>query len=199
MGCFSWCYCDTGKIRKSRGEYRPRRDQRLVSYSHRHPASVLFPKEFGGKDAQINEYEYGGYGVFNGQDIYELAADWNRRKMAETGGFVNHEGNKLSDQFWFPFYADLSLTREQVAEKVAGYLDSLENTDGLFYTRGTEVLKKDGRYPCLCWEYRYIGIFLACYDEDNERLPYPIKIAKYRDSVYEECPPSMGDPKQGCD
>ena len=49
-----------------------------------------------------------------------------------------------------------------------------------------------------CWlEYRWIGIELACQDEDNLALPYPIKIARHKESIYEECPASFGDPYQG--
>ena len=47
------------------------------------------------------------------------------------------------------------------------------------------------------YEKRYIGIVMACYDEDNERLPYPIKITHVPYSVYEMCDPSPSDPNQG--
>lgn len=45
-------------------------------------------------------------------------------------------------------------------------------------------------------ELRDIGIALACYDEDNARLPYPIKIVE---SVcdYDKVGPSPSDPNQG--
>jgi hypothetical protein len=44
---------------------------------------------------------------------------------------------------------------------------------------------------------RSIGISIACYDKDNERLHYPIKITHDPNAVYEECSPSMSDPNQG--
>lgn len=44
---------------------------------------------------------------------------------------------------------------------------------------------------------RDIGISIACYDEDNERLHYPIKITHDPDAVYENCLASMSDPNQG--
>ena len=88
MGCFSWCYCDTGKIRMSHGEAKPRRDQRLVGYSQDHPASVLFPKEFGGKGAQIDIDVYPDYGHFGGRDIFELVANWNREWVAANPEWV---------------------------------------------------------------------------------------------------------------
>ena len=46
-------------------------------------------------------------------------------------------------------------------------------------------------------EDRWLGILLACYDEDNERLKYPIKITYHSDVTYEECDPSLSDPDQG--
>lgn len=48
-------------------------------------------------------------------------------------------------------------------------------------------------------ELRDLGILLACYDEDNERLQYPIKITFDPNATYEECGPSKSDPYQGCD
>ena len=44
---------------------------------------------------------------------------------------------------------------------------------------------------------RYVGIDIACYDEQNASLPYPIKITHDPDAVYEDCDPSPSDPYQG--
>lgn len=44
---------------------------------------------------------------------------------------------------------------------------------------------------------RHIGIIIACYDEDNAVLEYPIKITHDQNAVYEECDPSPSDPNQG--
>lgn len=48
---------------------------------------------------------------------------------------------------------------------------------------------------------RYVGIDIACYDEQNAALKYPIKITHDPDAVYEDCASSPGDPNQGwlCD
>lgn len=46
-------------------------------------------------------------------------------------------------------------------------------------------------------EKREIGISIACYDEDNARIMYPIKITHDRNAVYEDCEPSKSDPNQG--
>lgn len=220
MGSFSWCYCDTGKIKTDADGYpKPKRGQRLVGYSHAHPASVLFPAEFGGKKAQIDIDMYLDYGRFGREDIYDLVADWNREWAAahpdhitsqekkETGWntkrrerwLLEHPGDtieeaeqalksdwpgyhsaprRISEMSWWPFYSDLALSRKEVVE------------------RWKEVTDPEHRRSI---EYRSIGIFLAGNDKDNAMLPYPIKIAKNKDSVYEECPPSLGDPYQGFD
>lgn len=44
---------------------------------------------------------------------------------------------------------------------------------------------------------RSLGIAIACYDEDNELLRYPIKITHDKDAVYERCAMSESDPNQG--
>lgn len=46
-------------------------------------------------------------------------------------------------------------------------------------------------------EKRWLGIILACYDEDNERLMYPIKITHDANASYEACGISKSDPYQG--
>lgn len=45
-------------------------------------------------------------------------------------------------------------------------------------------------------ELRWLGIIMACYDEDNEALEYSIKITT-REMEYEKVAPSLGDPNQG--
>lgn len=45
-------------------------------------------------------------------------------------------------------------------------------------------------------ELRWLGIVMACYDEDNAALKYPIKITT-KMMEYDEVAPSLGDPNQG--
>lgn len=49
--------------------------------------------------------------------------------------------------------------------------------------------------PITC-ELRWLGIVMACYDEDNFALEYPIKITT-REMEYENVKPSESDPNQG--
>ena len=52
---------------------------------------------------------------------------------------------------------------------------------------------EDAEIDC---ELRWIGIVMACYDEDNRRLKYPIKITT-KVMEYDEVKPSLSDPRQG--
>ena len=191
MGSFSWIYCDMGEITDRK---KIRKKQRMIIG---HPGSVLFPEEFGGKDSQIDVTRYADYGRFFDRkthktiDIYELVADWNRRYLAEHPEHilpkrVGRNGSGRVDEFvWYPFYTDLSLTKEEVCKK---WLEAMNAGK-----------TGDDRCP-RCWtEYRNIGINIACYNEDNASLKYPVKIARNPESVYEECPPSLNDPWQGFD
>lgn len=49
--------------------------------------------------------------------------------------------------------------------------------------------------PITC-ELRWLGIVMACYDEDNFALEYPIKIT-IREMEYKNAMPSKRDPNQG--
>ena len=49
--------------------------------------------------------------------------------------------------------------------------------------------------PITC-ELRWLGIVMACYDEDNFALEYPIKITT-KEMEYENAKPSESDPNQG--
>lgn len=50
--------------------------------------------------------------------------------------------------------------------------------------------------PISC-EKRWLGIIMACYNEDNYTLEYPIKITYQAGASYEDCKPSPSDPNQG--
>lgn len=49
--------------------------------------------------------------------------------------------------------------------------------------------------PITC-ELRWLGIIMACIDEDNFALEYPIKITT-KEMEYENASPSVSDPNQG--
>ena len=132
---------------------------------------VLVPKEFGG--GHIKETCYDGYGHFGGYDIFDLVADWNRKDLSENSNFIfPYSNEQIKNKDWYEFYANPNLTKEEVVEKTK---------------------EKSNRF----FEWRYIGIALSCYDEDNEALPFPIKITYDKHACYELCLPSKSDPNQG--
>ena len=181
MGQFSWLDCEDGSQII---------DNKIAD------VYVLVPEEFGG--GHICERCYDGYGNFGGNDIYDLVADWNRKYLKDHPDYrtphsiqessyvyeqlkytydklglempkecIKEFGRKVSEYTWYECYSDLSLTREEIVKKLGGY------------------------------SYRNIGIDIACYDEDNAALPFPIKITHNPNLKYEDCEPSLSDPDQG--
>lgn len=176
MGQFSWLDCITG--------------EQIVDNKVR-DVYVLIPKEFGG--GHIVEHYYDGYGHFDGVDIFDLVAKWNREILSEKPNYIFPYAAKraqyISERYkwdsdyseridlqirnksWYPAYSNLDLSVEEV-------VNTMESK---------------------WWnnEWRHIGIELACYDEDNEALPFPIKITHNPNAIYEDCKPSKSDPNQG--
>lgn len=133
---------------------------------------LLIPKEFGG--GHLAEPCYQGYGCFGGEDVYEMIPQWNKEFIPEMIR-RSKEGNWKNR---------ISPITEQV---LRNYYEGRNLTDGF--------MEDMSRY-CCC-ELRWIGITMACYDQDNEALPYPIKVTYDQDAVYEDCRPSPADPDQG--
>ncbi len=127
----------------------------------------------------IETRSYGGYGRFSGQDVYNLVVDWNRAKLKEI----------LADREFHPSICEKPFF---VTEK---FVDSLMESDKKAQEYIDDCINPDS-YLRTDWK-REFGIYLACYDEDNESLPFPIKITKTTDYCYEELPASEGDPDQG--
>lgn len=129
---------------------------------------VLIPKEFGG--GHIRETCYDGYGNFGGHDIFDLIADWNRESL-QIDSELPYRKTKLGDEVWAKLYFNILNSKKDIENE----------------------MKITSPY----WEYCYIGITLASYDEDNASLPYPIKITHDPYAIYEYCSPSKSDPNQG--
>lgn len=128
----------------------------------------------------LYEENYDGYGNFGGKDIYDLVADWNREFLSQNPDFViRSTGVKVSSYKWYLYYADLALSSKEMEKRL--------REEGWWYG---------------CTVYRDIGIDIACCDEDNEALQYPIKICSLKPvettQYYQELPASKGDLYQGC-
>ena len=193
MGQFSWIYSDTHKQLLD--------DVYAETY-------LLVPKPFQEKYGKaIYEGCYDGYGNFGRSDVYELVALWNREnlpsetralrlpKVEEYGGLFDSEKEELRKK---------GMTEEEIkkadAEKQQEYCDKailrykkvlLRNKDFANNVPDNVMKEKYGRNYL-----REIGIDIACYDEDNAVLKYPIKITT-KEMEYEEVAPSLSDPNQG--
>lgn len=150
MGCFSWLFADTDNTQNLRID--------RAGY-------IACPD-----GTFIHEPCYEGYGEFNGQDVYELVVRWNRAFIAENPDFLlphihrfcngSVKQYRLKDFRWYPVIADLSIPFEQLRDALDKHLR--ENVS---------------EYRPYMSEIRGVGIDIACYDEDNAALPYPIKIS----------------------
>lgn len=191
MGCFSWITCDTNK------------PLRIGKQAH-----LLIPKEFnkGNKGGSFYESAYDGYGNFDGRDVYELAAEWNREFLSEDmlrdepklenfGGLYRFQIDKYRESGM----PEEEINRRDLAQKEKYYKAALQRrqvsiarlTD---YRNGLSDADMEEKYG-ECWK-REIGIDIACYDKQNASLPYPIKITE-KICLYETQPASKGDPNQG--
>lgn len=137
---------------------------------------LLIPAAFGG--GHIEEDCYDGYGRFGGQDVYELVLEFNKDREQIEKIIRLHKEGKWRGRFD-------SNTDEQLDRYSRGLLKAGDN------------VAPDSSDSLVPFEPRELGIVLACYDEDNARLKYPIKITHDPDAVYEDCEPSLSDPDQG--
>lgn len=162
MGQFSWIYADTDKAMID-GKYKD-------SY-------LLIPPAFQQKYGEyIVEHCYEGYGEFDGKDVYELVAEFNRDfiprvlELAEKGEWYS-VGKGTIDEI----------------KNNRDYKDLVN-----FYKNGN-ITGGEYEFNSLA---RLAGIALACYDEDNMRLPCPIKITS-EPYNYNSIGFSESDPNQG--
>lgn len=178
MGMFSWMYANYNN-----GKHNGR------ALRVGHQGYLLLPD-----GSFLREPCYDGYGNFAGQDVYTLVADWNREFLASHPDFVIPQhpagevpGKRVSEFFWYGPYADLSMDQAAASEAIF------------------EAAKKAAEVPG-CWApldkdevWRYIGIDIACYDDQNAALPFPIKVCsrKVGRAAIATLPASEGDPNQG--
>lgn len=197
MGMFSWLYSNTGK-------------QMLAGVNH--TSYLLVPNEFKSKHGEYLEEDfYNGYGQFGIYDVYELVADWNKAyinpetftsqclkepTLEQYGGMYDFEKEDLKKQG----KSDEEIAAIDEAQRMEYYKIGLRRykyerqmlTDFCNNVSDKEMKEKYGASF-----KREIGIDIAAYDEDNEKLKYPIKITD-RIIPYEDVAPSKGDPDQGC-
>lgn len=133
-------------------------------------AYVLLPDK-----EPIFEASYDGYGHFGGADVYEVAFELNRGLITEK------------------FLDSCRCTPRNYDRRIIHW-----TLEGKTDQEITNLIKQQCDNDCFIREWkREVGITLSCYDEDNERLPFPIKITK-QPCEYRLVPASKGDPEQGC-
>ncbi len=125
MGCFSWMFADKD-------------NKRNLKIGHK--GYLLTPNN---ESLKANPYD--GYGEFDGYDVYDLVADWNREYLSQHPEFFIPRHGRVDRFMWYPYYADLSLSRDEVVARIL----------------------KDPKAPYgnKLYEYRFIGIDIACYDD----------------------------------
>jgi hypothetical protein len=123
----------------------------------------------------IQEKYYDGYGIFGKHDIFDVVVDINKGHLAD---FVNNDKvdswafGKKEYLIEIAEAVDKNLSEEEI-EKIA--------------EKAFEPLKE--KMPWLAtkeWK-RHLGIAISD-DENNARLPYPLKIVDTTDCVYEDLP-----------
>ncbi len=195
MGVFSWLDCISGEAIKE--------GQIKKSY-------VLVPEKFKddfGNNGRIVETCYDGYGHFGPYDIYELVAIWNKDYLSAKLLQKPTPLSKFGGLFSFEKDA---LRREGKSEEEIEALDKAEQKKNYENNRRCRretisimrAFKNGVDEEILAEKYgdewlRDLGVDIACEDEQNQKLPYPIKITHSATAIYEECKPSESDPKQG--
>jgi len=192
MGCFSWLDCETGE---------------QILCGKVRDVFVLIPKKFGGD--HLKEIRYDGYGDFGGRDIYELVADWNKNDL-DGLTFTELKPPVRTDYSGLYAWEILDLKKSGKSEEEIDKINEAKR-DAQFsralrvyeynksMVRDFPTLSDDEMIEKYGEEYkRELGILIACYDEDNAKLKYPIKITHNESAVYEDCKFSPGDEYQGC-
>lgn len=131
----------------------------------------------------IYEGCYGGYGLFGGHDIYELVADWNKEYLSE-GNIRKPDKMLLENMKEMPaHYQKIMQFYQFKCKRLKDFVEgkSEEQMNELY---GTD------------WK-RNIGIDIACENEANAALKFPIKICKEKPESYEQYKASRTDPFQG--
>ena len=163
MGFFTWT--DARRVPKQRknGDYVAADKIGYGGY-----AKVVCPD-----NTEIIEHYYDGYGEFDGHDIYDLVVDWNKAYLEDIF-------NRMSEDSWGYRFKEIAI--------------AFQNDDTYALHKEIARLIDSGKDPQWLrdeWK-RHIGIAIACSDEDNMNLPFPIKITtikwhKKYDELYPSC------------
>lgn len=122
-------------------------------------------------DTHIEEACYEGYGVFDGHDIFELAAEWNREHLTDI---FDDLARRYPDGFWGQALRGIAIAYQNGADDQTLLDMSLDLPPYLY------------REP-----RRTIGIAITGNSDNNDYIPYPIKIVDSHDvPAYADLHPS---------
>lgn len=189
-------------------KYANRKNRRAMKNNVKHDSYLLVPPEFQDQYGEaIYDDCYNGYGRIGRYDVYELVAIWNRQWLPKETTVMkkpvleDFEGlwNFNKEELRKSGLSDAEVEALDYEKRSRPYNRALSR-----YKRDLQMLEdfesgcSDGDMKAKYGdEYlREIGINIACYDEDNKDLKYPIKIV---DELcgYDDVYASLGDPRQG--
>ena len=148
MGYYTWTVANRKEKKTKDGWYS---DQCKLAYGGY--GAVITPD-----NKRIEIEHYAGYGIFGREDVYEMVVDWNRDYLKDI---FKSMATRHPDGFW-------GCTLKEIAE-------AYQMRDKKRVAKLAEDLGKEHPFLRTEWK-RNIGITIACYDEDNDALPFPIKI-----------------------
>lgn len=170
MGYFTWTDASKQPQKTKFGEWRK---SDVIKYGDF--AKIVLPD-----DSCISVFGYGGYGKFGAHeeiDVYDVVVDMNKPHLKEImDGMLKRHPNG----FWGAELYDIACAYanddEAGFEKAIGSRLSMEPTY-------LHLLREE-------WK-RLLGFTISCEDDENESLPYPLKITARRDFVkYTDLHPS---------
>ena len=193
MGYFSWLDC---------------KSQKPIINGMVKKVYVLVPKKFREKfGVRISEMCYDGYGHFDGIDIYALVAYWNREHLSKDMLEKELDESQFGLAPWQIEHLKIKGKTDTEIEEHNKAIQKQDYDSYMHHRRELESLLNDYRASVMSMkelEERYgndfmsdIGIAISCNDEQNNALPYPIKITYDGTAVYEDCKPSRSDEWQG--
>lgn len=178
MGNFSWCTSDTRKSIPC-----------IYDGYEGAPETVYLLNPFG---PHYKEDGYDGYGEFGGFDVFELVAEWNRPFLSAANLRKPVRSQYADDREGGRYYRKAMEKYNHMCEGVEAYAAGA--TDEYMQAIYGKVFSysKDGSD----WK-RCLGIAVGCYEEQQVKLRYPIKIVE-KPCDYEWAGISPACPYQGC-
>ena len=152
MGYFTWTLANKKEETNKYGDYRSRCKLSYGGYG-----AVVTPD-----NQKIEADHYDGYGIFGRYDVYDLVVDWNRDYLEEIFDRLKKEN---PDGFWGDNLRELAI--------------AYQNHDDAKVEEQIRIVSDEMPFLREDWK-RNIGITIACDDENNNALPYPIKIVDCR-------------------